>query len=131
MGVIKGVLGHTPHSGTKAVLVDSDGKIYTVGAETFQFADLNPTATNVEAITNASTTYTLPTPAGLYKLIAVGNSCYVTEGATPTATVGGKGIYCPEGVWTGPFKITGPVIAVIASVTAGNLYIVELSDEAF
>ena len=89
-------------------------------------ADLAPTGDNMIATSSSSAQYTLPTNGGRYLLVAAGASVYVAAGTNPTATVGGKGIYVPEGLPVGPFRIAAAKLAAITAGGSGYLYTVEL-----
>jgi len=87
-----------------------------------------PEGVNHVAIPASSTVYRLPKPGALYCFLAVGNSAYVKDGlgGIPTATTTvstGYDICCPEGALIGPFKMSGPMYAIIGNSAAGVLQI--------
>ena len=87
-----------------------------------------PVAANHVAIPATSTIYTLSKPGALFYFLATGNAAYIKDGlgGIPTATTTvatGYDICCPEGALIGPFKMTGPMYAIIGNSAAGVLQI--------
>lgn len=81
------------------------------------------------AITAASANYTLPKPGAFYYLIATGNTAFLRCGAAgvvATTAANGHNIKVPEGVWTPPIRLVGPVCDVVGAVDAGELCFIYL-----
>jgi hypothetical protein len=81
------------------------------------------------AITAASANYTLPKAGAYYYLIATGNTAYILCGAAgvnATTAVNGHNVTIPEGVWTPPIRLVGPVCDVVGASDAGQLCFIYL-----
>jgi len=85
--------------------------------------------TSCVAITAASANYTLPKPGAFYYLVATGGTAYILCGAAgvvATTAVNGHNVTIPEGTWTPPIRLVGPVCDVVGSADAGQLCFIYL-----
>jgi hypothetical protein len=76
----------------------------------------------------ASADYTLPRPGDPYIVCARGNRAFVECGSTPTVTTaaGGYVFSVPDGTCLGPFRLSGPKCAHIATSAVGQIEFLHL-----
>ena len=92
-------------------------------------ADADET-TVCKSLDTSSNTYTLPEGRGWYEVMASGNTAYLLDGSSPTATtaVDGHSIVAPDGV-PRRVRLTGPDVAYIATAATGEVCFVHLNKD--
>ena len=79
----------------------------------------------------SSADYTLPQRGDPYMVCAIGNTAYVTCGASPTVSIaaGGYTFSVQEGACIGPMPLKGPKCAHIASSAAGQIVFIHFDPD--
>jgi len=81
------------------------------------------------AITAGSANYTLPKQGAFYYLIATGGTAFLNCGAAgvvATTAANGHNVKVPEGIWSPPIRLVGPVCDVVGAADAGELCFIYL-----